>query len=101
MTLLMEMSLMAHQLVILNRILAPYIINYFLAGSRLYNKLTHPSPAGSHRNYPLYTPGGGDRRWGSLEEEGQQWVGSLMFVEVLCYYSGYSLGISQCHRAAD
>jgi hypothetical protein len=50
------------------------------AGSRLYNKLTHPSPAGSHRNYPLYTPGGGDRRWGSLEEEGQQWVGSLMVI---------------------
>ncbi|KAG1892194.1 hypothetical protein F4604DRAFT_14495 [Suillus subluteus] len=48
------------------------------AGSHLYNKLTHPLPAESHRNYPLYTPGGGDRRWGSLEEEGQQWVGGLM-----------------------
>jgi hypothetical protein len=44
----------------------------------------HPSPAESHRNYPLYTPGGSDKRWlgsGSLEEKGQQWVGGLMFVE--------------------
>ncbi|KAG1755449.1 hypothetical protein EDB19DRAFT_406890 [Suillus lakei] len=48
------------------------------AVSRPYNKLTHPLPAKSHCNYPLYTPGGGDRRWGSLEEEGQQWVGGLM-----------------------
>ncbi|KAG1873758.1 hypothetical protein DFJ58DRAFT_881970, partial [Suillus subalutaceus] len=47
-------------------------------GSHLYNKLTHPLPAESHRNYPLYTPGGGDRRRGSLKEEGQQWVGGLM-----------------------
>ncbi|KAG2156301.1 hypothetical protein DEU56DRAFT_723385 [Suillus clintonianus] len=46
--------------------------------TRPYNKLTHPLPAESHRNYPLYTPGGGDRRWGFLEEEGQQWVGGLM-----------------------
>ncbi|KAG1752542.1 uncharacterized protein EDB91DRAFT_1044592 [Suillus paluster] len=49
-----------------------------------YNKLTHPLPAESHRNYPFYTPGGGDRRWGSLEEQGLQWVGGLMFVEVPC-----------------
>ncbi|KAG0709879.1 hypothetical protein DFH29DRAFT_886232 [Suillus ampliporus] len=42
-----------------------------------YKRLTHPLPAESHRNYPLYTPGGGDRRWGS-EEQGLQWVGGLM-----------------------
>ncbi|KAG2042185.1 hypothetical protein BDR03DRAFT_854604 [Suillus americanus] len=63
-----------------DRILAPFVINYFLVGSRLYNKLTHPLPSESHRNYPLYTPGGGDRRWGSLEEERQQWVGGLMVI---------------------
>lgn len=50
------------------------------AGSHLYSKLTHPLPAESHRNYPLYTPGGGDRRWGSLEEEGKQWMGGLMII---------------------
>ncbi|KAG1783051.1 hypothetical protein EV702DRAFT_240416 [Suillus placidus] len=43
-----------------------------------YNKLTRPLPAESHRNYPSYTPGGGDRRWRSFEEEGKQWVGGLM-----------------------
>lgn len=48
------------------------------AGPCPYIKLTHPLPAESHRNYPLYTPGGGDRRWGSLEKEGRQWVGGLM-----------------------
>ncbi|KAG2757506.1 hypothetical protein P692DRAFT_201896231 [Suillus brevipes Sb2] len=48
------------------------------AGPCPYNKLTHPLPAESHRNYPLYTPGGGDRRWGTLEKEGRQWVGGLM-----------------------
>ncbi|KAG2064274.1 hypothetical protein BDR04DRAFT_1130843 [Suillus decipiens] len=48
--------------------------------SHFYSKLTHPLPAESHRNYPLYTPGGGDRRWGSLEEEGKQWMGGLMII---------------------
>jgi hypothetical protein len=92
MTLLIEMSVMAHQLVISSRILAPFVINYFSAGPRPHNKLTHPAPAESHRNYPLYTPGGGDRRWGSLEKEGKQWAGGLMFVEEPCYYSRCLLG---------
>ncbi|KAI0307039.1 hypothetical protein B0F90DRAFT_1684632, partial [Multifurca ochricompacta] len=46
-----------------------------------YERLTHPLPAPSHAAYPFYTPGGGDKRWltvGTLEEEGQQWVGGLM-----------------------
>ncbi|KAI0303953.1 hypothetical protein BC826DRAFT_980589 [Russula brevipes] len=46
-----------------------------------YERLTHPLPALSHAAYPFYTPGGGDKRWlmsGTLEEEGQQWVGGLM-----------------------
>lgn len=93
MTPLMEMSAMDRQLVISSRILAPFVLIYFSAGPCPYNKLTHPLPAESHRNYPLYTPGGGDRRWGSLEKEGKQWVGGLMFVEVPCYYSGCLLGI--------
>ena len=47
----------------------------------VYELLTHPLPAHSHRNYPWYTPGGGDKRWiasGDEEEEGLCWVGSLM-----------------------
>ncbi|KAI0005142.1 hypothetical protein BJV74DRAFT_807212 [Russula compacta] len=50
-------------------------------GDYTYERLTHPLPALSHAAYPFYTPGGGDRRWlvsGTLEEEGQQWVGGLM-----------------------
>ncbi|OAX44035.1 hypothetical protein K503DRAFT_579751 [Rhizopogon vinicolor AM-OR11-026] len=46
-----------------------------------YKKLLYPLPVESQRNYPLYTPGGGDRRWlgsGSFEENGQHWVGGLM-----------------------
>lgn len=52
-------------------------------GDYAYERLTHPLPALSHAAYPFYTPGDGDRRWlvsGTLEEEGQQWVGGLMSV---------------------
>src|ERR1700730_17954079 len=48
-----------------------------------YERLTHPLPALSHATYPLYTPGGGDKRWlmsGTVEEEGPQWVGGLRSV---------------------
>jgi len=48
-----------------------------------YERLTHPLPALSHAAYPFYTSGGGDKRWlmaGTVEEEGKQWVGGLMFV---------------------
>ncbi|KAH7887534.1 hypothetical protein F5I97DRAFT_1806379 [Phlebopus sp. FC_14] len=45
-----------------------------------YDRLTHPEPSLSHRNYPMYTPGGGDARWfdGLQEDEGLKWVGPLM-----------------------
>jgi hypothetical protein len=55
-----------------------------------YERLTHPLPALSHAAYPFYTPGGGDKRWlmsGTLEEEGQQWVGGLMSVCRLAFES--------------
>ncbi|KAH7930666.1 hypothetical protein BV22DRAFT_1101626 [Leucogyrophana mollusca] len=51
-----------------------------------YDRLTHPLPSHSHRNYPFYTPGGGDKRWlgsGSFEEEGLDWVGGLMLTAQL------------------
>ncbi|KAH7916270.1 hypothetical protein BJ138DRAFT_596179 [Hygrophoropsis aurantiaca] len=51
-----------------------------------YDRLTHPLPSHSHRNYPFYTSGGGDKRWigsGSFEEEGLDWVGGLMLTAQL------------------
>lgn len=39
-----------------------------------------------HVNYPLYTPGGADRRWlgtGPLEEHGRHWVGPVLITAQL------------------
>ena len=41
-------------------------------------QMTHPLPAPSHANYPRYTPGGSDKQWLELEEEGFRWVGGMM-----------------------
>lgn len=51
--------------------------------NQLYRPMACPLPAPGHANYPLYTPGGQDKRWlgtGELEEGGMQWVGGLMCV---------------------
>ncbi|KZT29263.1 hypothetical protein NEOLEDRAFT_1153829 [Neolentinus lepideus HHB14362 ss-1] len=60
--------------------------NVSLGQSDQYWPLTYPLPAGSHANYPLYTPGGKDKRWvgsGPLEECGLEWVGRLMLTAQL------------------
>ncbi|KAF7352578.1 hypothetical protein MVEN_01223100 [Mycena venus] len=44
-----------------------------------YSPLKYPLPAQSHVDYPLYTPGGADKRW-IPEEAGLEWVGGLMLV---------------------
>ncbi|KAJ7498687.1 hypothetical protein FB451DRAFT_1202719 [Mycena latifolia] len=49
----------------------------------IYSCLRYPLPAQTHANYPLYTPGGTDKRWiitKESEESGLQWVGGLMIV---------------------
>ncbi|KAJ7721188.1 hypothetical protein DFH07DRAFT_303044 [Mycena maculata] len=49
----------------------------------VYSRLRYPLPAQTHAEYPLYTPGGADKRWiiaEGLEEAGLQWVGGLMIV---------------------
>jgi len=48
-----------------------------------YSPMTYPIPSFSHREYPSFTPGGGDNRWydiDGLEEGGREWVGTLMLV---------------------
>ncbi|KAF9238750.1 hypothetical protein BU15DRAFT_47325 [Melanogaster broomeanus] len=49
--------------------------------SSISGRMSHPRPSPSHRNYPMFTPGGGDRRWSAddTEAEGMQWVGGLMY----------------------
>ena len=50
-----------------------------------FEVMTHPQPAWSHRNYPLHTPGGKDRRWignVNFEEHGMHWVGGLLYVHI-------------------
>lgn len=53
-----------------------------------FTQLTHPLPALSHANYPLYTPGGQDRRWTGPHdvERGRHWVGGMMCVLSLTYH---------------
>ncbi|KAL0067664.1 hypothetical protein AAF712_005379 [Marasmius tenuissimus] len=46
-------------------------------------QMTHPLPALSHANYPWYTPGGSDKRWLDLEEDGFQWIGGMMILTQL------------------
>jgi len=48
--------------------------------SSAYRCLSRPVPSDTHRNYPMYTPGGGDQRWHPdlILEEGMDWVGGLM-----------------------
>lgn len=44
-------------------------------------RLRYPTPALVHRNYPMYTPGGRDRRWvdeSELERSNVKWVGNMM-----------------------
>jgi hypothetical protein len=45
-------------------------------------RLRYPAPVLGHRNYPMYTPGGFDRRWVSecevLERSDVKWVGNMM-----------------------
>ncbi|EMD40480.1 hypothetical protein CERSUDRAFT_111075 [Gelatoporia subvermispora B] len=51
-----------------------------------YRRLTHPLPAPSHFNYPLFTASGEDKRWlvnDHLEEGGLQWIGSMMITAQL------------------
>ncbi len=51
-----------------------------------YARLRYPSPNWKYANYPFYTPGGNDRRWngsGEAEEDGLQWVGGMMYVDVI------------------
>jgi hypothetical protein len=46
-------------------------------------QIRHPTPCISHENYPMYTPGGFDRRWvqpGEIEETTLKWVGTMMYV---------------------
>lgn len=53
----------------------------FRAPPPTYERLSYPLTSQSYANYPLYTPGGQDKRWlgeGALEEGGRQWVGGLM-----------------------
>ncbi|KIL00509.1 hypothetical protein PAXRUDRAFT_129640 [Paxillus rubicundulus Ve08.2h10] len=54
-----------------------------LRSKPVYDRIYHPMPSPLHYNYPMYTPGGGDRRWfvdirEILGEEAMQWVGGLM-----------------------
>ncbi|KAF8843087.1 hypothetical protein BDN67DRAFT_897816 [Paxillus ammoniavirescens] len=54
-----------------------------LRSNPIYDRLYHPMPSPLHYRYPMYTPGGGDRRWfvdirEILDEEAMQWVGGLM-----------------------
>ena len=54
-----------------------------------YRRLTHPLPSPCHANYPLYTPGGEDKRWignEELEENGRQWVGPMLYAPFCRYY---------------
>ena len=51
-----------------------------------YTRLRYPSPNWKYASYPFYTPGGNDRRWngsGEAEEDGLQWVGGMMYVDVI------------------
>ncbi|KAE9409971.1 hypothetical protein BT96DRAFT_462336 [Gymnopus androsaceus JB14] len=60
-----------------------------------FSRLTHPLPAPSHRNYPWYTPGGGDKRWlgsGEDEEEGLKWVGGLMIIAQILTPKTHEIG---------
>lgn len=44
-------------------------------------RLRHPTPTLGHRNYPMYTSGGFDRRWVDGFELGcsdVKWVGNMM-----------------------
>ena len=55
-------------------------------GNNTYAYMRHPVPASNFINYPFFTPGGSDRRWsgfGETEEGGLQWVGKLLYVEIL------------------
>ena len=50
------------------------------------SRLRYPTPALCHRNYPMYTPGGLDRRWVNefeLKRSDVKWVGNMMY-DVLC-----------------
>ncbi|KAH9948409.1 hypothetical protein B0H21DRAFT_847298 [Amylocystis lapponica] len=54
--------------------------------NQIYRRLLHPLPAWSHECYPFYTRGGEDKRWlgtGGVEEQGMQWVGTLMLIAQL------------------
>ena len=45
-------------------------------------RLLYPEPALCHRNYPMYTPGGLDRRWANefeLKRSDVKWVGNMMY----------------------
>lgn len=49
-------------------------------------RLRYPTPVLLHRNYPMYTPGGFDRRWANgfeLERSDVKWVGNMMLVAQL------------------
>ncbi|KAF9651080.1 hypothetical protein BDM02DRAFT_3163826 [Thelephora ganbajun] len=49
-------------------------------------RLRYPTPALGHRKYPMYTPGGLDRRWINefeLEHSHVKWVGNMMLVAQL------------------
>ena len=50
------------------------------------SRLRYPTPALCHRNYPMYTPGGLDRRWVNefeLKRSDVKWVGNMMY-DILC-----------------
>lgn len=51
--------------------------------------MSHPQPTASHEKYPLFTPGGKDKRWLHdndipEDEHGRQWVGGMLLCAQLC-----------------
>ena len=49
--------------------------------------MSYPHPMPSHTKYPLFTPGGKDKRWLSDVSEdgsGRQWVGGMLLCAQLC-----------------
>ncbi|PPQ64614.1 hypothetical protein CVT24_008351 [Panaeolus cyanescens] len=63
-----------------------YLFTEYNSPSTTYSRMQEPQPSPCNRQYPFFTPGGGDLRWRDLdemEEQGFHWMGSLMIVAQL------------------